>query len=166
MFAAIAFSELENESGLISKAVLVAVARGEIVNKSCQKIISFDGPDCQVRGNLEVDAPTNHHIKAPIAGRAENTRRTILMDILVKICMRAPDEPLKKRLETPDTDLYRRPDVRGPQVCIRCPGATRWTPYAPGRKGKVDVLAGISLKFRLDPEKPGKIKHRSSASTV
>src|SRR5215469_1323281 len=34
----------------------------------------------------------------------------------------------QKRLETPDADLYRRPDVRGPQVCLRCPGAAASPP--------------------------------------
>jgi hypothetical protein len=88
--------ELENEPGLVSKVVLVVVARGDVVNEMRQKIIGFYGPDSQVPGDLDIDASTKHQIKGPIAGRGENAPRAIVVDILVKIGMCADDEPLKK----------------------------------------------------------------------
>ena len=60
--------ELENEPGLVSKVVLVVVARGDVVNETRQKIIGFDGPDSQVPGDLDIYASTKHQIKGPIAG--------------------------------------------------------------------------------------------------
>jgi hypothetical protein len=60
--------ELENEPGLVSKVVLVVVARGDVVNETRQKIIGFYGPDSQVPGDLDIDASTKHQIKGPIAG--------------------------------------------------------------------------------------------------
>ena len=60
--------ELENEPGLVSKIVLIVVARGDVVNETRQKIIGFYGPDSQVPGDLEIDASTKHQIKGPIAG--------------------------------------------------------------------------------------------------
>ena len=58
--------ELENEPGLVSKVVLVVVARGDVVNETRQKIIGFYGPDSQVPGDLDIDASTKHQIKGPI----------------------------------------------------------------------------------------------------
>jgi len=60
--------ELENEPGLVSKVVLVVVARRDVVNETRQKIIGFYGPDSQVPGDLDIDASTKHQIKGPIAG--------------------------------------------------------------------------------------------------
>src|SRR5215469_14997569 len=60
--------ELENEPGLVSKVVLIVVARGDVVNETRQKIIGFYGPDSQVPGDLDIDASTKHQIKGPIAG--------------------------------------------------------------------------------------------------
>src|SRR5438034_8830934 len=50
--------ELENKPGLVSKVILIVVARGDVVNEACQKVIGFYGPDSQVRGDLEIDAST------------------------------------------------------------------------------------------------------------
>src|SRR2546429_1415220 len=47
--------ELENKPGLVSKVVLIVVARGDVVNEACQKVIGFYGPDSQVRGDLEIE---------------------------------------------------------------------------------------------------------------
>jgi len=33
--------ELENKPGLVSKVVLIVVARGDVVNEACQKVIGF-----------------------------------------------------------------------------------------------------------------------------
>ena len=58
--------ELENESGLVSKVVLIVVPCSDVVNKTRQNIVGFYGPDSKVRGHFEIDSSTNHQIKGPI----------------------------------------------------------------------------------------------------
>src|SRR5437016_13924878 len=105
--------ELENKPGLVSKVVLIVVARGDVVNEACQKVIGFYGPDSQVRGDLEIDASTNHHIKGPIARRPENAPDAILMDSRAIIGMCDSHQPLKQGLGALQTNLYCRPHIRG-----------------------------------------------------
>ena len=60
--------ELENEPGLVSEVVLIVVTCGDVVNEARQNIIGFDGPNSQVRGDLEINPSTNRHAECPIAG--------------------------------------------------------------------------------------------------
>ena len=88
------------------------------------------------------------------------------MNILVKVRIRAAHQPLEERLHALDTNFYLWSEIPGEQVCLRGSSAARWAPYAAGWKAKVDVLAGVSVHFRLEPEKASKIKDRRSASPV
>jgi hypothetical protein len=159
-------SELEHQSRLIPEIILIVMPGREVVDESGQKIIRFDGPDRQVGRDLDVEPSPQRHRQSPIARRAGKAIGAILVDILVKIGMRAADQPLKKRLHPLDTNFYLRPETPREQICRGGPAAARGTPYAAGRKAEVDVLARVSFYFRLQPEKTGKIKHRRSASPV
>src|SRR5580658_98740 len=88
------------------------------------------------------------------------------MNILVKIRMRAAHKPLKERLHALDTNFYLWPEIPGEQVCLRSSSAARWAPYAAGWKVKINVLAGVPFRFRLEPEKACKIKDRRSTSPI
>lgn len=81
--------ELENESRLVAEIVLIVVPGREIVNETRQIIIGFDRPDRQVRSDFNIEASPKHHIQGPIARRAKRASGASLMNILVKVSMRA-----------------------------------------------------------------------------